>query len=59
MKTNLEIIREFYETLNPELVDPHVDRNVADSFTDNRYQGQKAVQEWAATFAMSFETVFE
>jgi uncharacterized protein len=51
MKTNLKIIQEFYETLNPELVDPHMDWNVADSFMDSHYQGRKAVQEWADELA--------
>lgn len=56
MKTNLEIIREFYETLNPELIDPDVDWNVADGFpVDGHYQGRKAVQEWAAELAAQFD----
>jgi uncharacterized protein len=51
MRTNLEIVREFYETLNPELIDPDVDWNVADSCIDSHYQGRKAVQGWANELA--------
>ncbi|MBD2067764.1 nuclear transport factor 2 family protein [Leptolyngbya sp. FACHB-671] len=55
MKTNLEIIREFYETLNFELVAPDVDWKVSDSFpADSHYQGRKRVQEWAAELAVQF-----
>ena len=56
MKTNLEIIREFYETLNLELVDPEVDWNVADGLlVDGHYQGRKAMQEWANKLAAQFD----
>lgn len=56
MKTNLEIIREFYETLNLELVDPDVDWKVADGLlVDGHYQGRKAVQEWADKLAAQFD----
>jgi len=46
MKTNLEIIREFYETMNPEIIDPDVDWKLADGFpADGHYHGRKAVVE--------------
>jgi uncharacterized protein len=55
VKTNLEIVREFYETLNPELVDPDVDRNIADSFTDGHYHGRQAIQEQIAQVIAQFD----
>lgn len=56
MKTNLEIIREFYETLNIELVDPDVDWNVANGFfMDGHYQGRQAIQEWVAKLTAQFD----
>jgi uncharacterized protein len=56
MKTNLEIIREFYETLDLELVDPDVDENVADGCSMNGYyRGRQAVQEWIAKLTARFD----
>ncbi|MBW4579090.1 MAG: nuclear transport factor 2 family protein [Tildeniella nuda ZEHNDER 1965/U140] len=56
MKTNLEIVREFYKTLNSELVDPDVDWNVADSFSLGiHHHGRQAVQKWVTRLAAQFD----
>jgi uncharacterized protein len=56
LKTNLEIVREFYETLDPELVDPDVDWKVTDSFSvDSHYDGRQAVQKWVTRLAAQFD----
>jgi uncharacterized protein len=56
MKTNLEIIREFYETLDLELVDPDVDGHITDGCSMNgHYRGRQGVQEWIAQLTARFD----
>jgi hypothetical protein len=57
MKTNLEIIKEWYETLNPEIVAPNVDWKLADGFpADGHYHGRKAVfEEWLPKLLAQFD----
>jgi uncharacterized protein len=57
MKTNLEIIQEFYATMNPEIIDPEVDWKLADGFpADGHYHGRKAViEEWFPKLVAQFD----
>ena len=57
MKTNLEIIKKWYETLDPEIVDPDVDWKLADGFpADGHYRGRKAVfEEWLPKLLAQFD----
>lgn len=57
LKTNLEIIQEFYETLNPEIIDPNVDWKLAEGFpADGHYHGRKAVlEEWYPKLVAQFD----
>lgn len=60
MKTNLEIVREFYETLNPELVDPDADWNVTDGFFINdHYHGRQAAHSCTALLIEAANSVHD
>ena len=56
-KSNLEIIREWYATLNPEILDENVDWKLADGFpADGHYHGRKTVfEEWWPKHAAQFD----
>ena len=56
-KGNFEIIREWYATLNPEILDENVDWRLADGFpADGRYHGRRAVfEDWWPRLAAQFE----
>ena len=56
-KSNIEIIREWYATLNPDIVDENVDWELADGFpADGHYHGRQAVfAEWWPKLAAQFD----
>jgi uncharacterized protein len=56
VKTNIEIVREFYETLDPELVAPDMNWRVTDGFSlDSYYHGRQAMQKWVTRLAAQFD----
>jgi hypothetical protein len=58
-KSNIEIIREWYATLNPDIVDENVDWELADGFpADGHYHGRQAVfAEWWPKLAAQFDRI--
>ena len=56
-KSNLETIREWYATINPEILDENVDWKLADGFpADGHYHGRKAVfEDWWPKLAAQFD----
>ena len=56
-KSNIEIIREWYATLNPDFLDKNIDWQLADGFpADGHYHGREAVfTKWWPKLAAQFD----